>query len=160
METNRKNRLGLDIWKSVDWMWCNWFEKGWCCSKSIGQGSRRGIQETSWNVWGEHINIDSILYSFSFAATNSWSGEEHRDLLPIRGGQDKVILDGKSQSDPKRGQIKSDLFWGSKTRWSLVFIRITNPNCSQLRRKVITSFSPIFIVNWWKYIGFQISFIW
>ena len=44
-------------------------------------------------MWGED-NVDLTLsFTLSFAATSSRSGEEHRDLLPIRGGQDKVILD-------------------------------------------------------------------
>ena len=113
METNRKNRLRPNILKSDDKMSCTWFEKGWCCSSCVGQGSRRGIQETCWNLWGEirfdvnwcWVNSSStwIWHSFTLpvAATSGRVGKEHRDLLPIRGGQDKVILDG-----PKTGKLK------------------------------------------------------
>ena len=103
METNRKNRSGINIWVLKHF---NWSEKGWCCSTSIRQGSRRRIQETAWNVWGEDCNMDYQSFTLSIAATSTWSGEEHRDLLPFRGGQDKVILEGPKTGWSQKGQNK------------------------------------------------------
>lgn len=153
METNRKNRSGINIWVLKH---CNWSEKGWCCSTSIRQGSRRGIQETAWNVWGEDCNMDyqsSMYFVYCSHQQLVWRGAQRPFALQkgarrgdLGRAKDRVISKGAKKRwsqwslvPPWRGYRQSNHWlWRSKAKCSRCPFSSThkdcsNWNCSQLK---------------------------